>query len=89
MDGGIYAPKEFVNQKTIIKGDEKEPVISLASICAKVVRDKKMTALAVTYSEYGFDIHKGYGTSSHCKKINEVGLSDIHRRSFCKKFVDK
>jgi ribonuclease HII len=84
LDGGLKAPKEFINQKTIIKGDEKEPIIALASIVAKVTRDKRMLAFAKKYPAYQFDIHKGYGTKKHYQKIAEFGLCPIHRRSFLK-----
>jgi ribonuclease HII len=59
LDGGLKAPIEFKNQKTIIKGDEKEMTIALASICAKVLRDRKMNELAKKHPEYGFEKHKG------------------------------
>ena len=85
LDGGIYAPEIYRNQKTIIKGDEKEPIIALASITAKVFRDKKMSRLAKIYPNYDFEIHKGYGTAEHYKKIKKYGISPIHRRSFLKK----
>lgn len=84
LDGGLKAPEEFIYQKTIIKGDEKEPIISLASILAKVARDRKMIRYSKKFPEYGFEIHKGYGTSLHCRKIRENGLSKLHRKSFCK-----
>lgn len=84
LDGGLKAPSEFVHQKTIIKGDEKEAVVALASIVAKVSRDKKMIALAKKHPQYGFDVHKGYGTKAHYRKIRRHGLSPIHRRSFLK-----
>src|SRR3989344_1271712 len=87
LDGGLKAPEEFMNQKTIIKGDEKEPIISLASIAAKVARDRKMVEYSKKFPQYGFNIHKGYGTVSHCRKIRENGLSGLHRKSFCKKFA--
>lgn len=86
LDGGLKAPVDFKNQETIIKGDEKIPVISLASICAKVTRDFFMTRIAKKYPEYGFEIHKGYGTKKHCESIKKYGPSDVHRRSFCKNF---
>jgi len=86
LDGGLRAPSEFKNQKTIIKGDEKIPVISLASICAKVTRDKYMRKIAKKYPVYGFDVHNGYGTKMHYEKIKKFGLSNIHRRSFLKNF---
>ena len=83
LDGLLYAPAEY-KQKTIIKGDEKEPIISLASIIAKVTRDKYMTKLAKKYLEYGFERHKGYGTKKHYEYIKKYGISDVHRRSFLK-----
>lgn len=86
LDGGLKAPEEFIFQKTIIKGDEKEPIISLASIVAKVARDHKMVAYSKKFSQYGFDIHKGYGTALHRRKILENGLSELHRKTFCKNF---
>ncbi len=86
LDGLLKAPKEFLNQETIIKGDAKEKVIGLASILAKVTRDHHMVALAKKYPQYGFDIHKGYGTLKHRNAIQKYGLTSLHRRSFCKKF---
>lgn len=82
LDGGLYAPKEF-EQETIIKGDEKERVIALASIVAKVSRDRMMTDLAKDYSEYGFEKHKGYGTKAHLEAIKKHGMCIEHRRTFC------
>lgn len=84
LDGGLKAPEDFIHQKTIIKGDEKEPVISLASIVAKVIRDRHMVKLSKRYAHYDFHIHKGYGTRLHYQKIAEHGLSPEHRRSFLK-----
>ncbi len=86
LDGGLRAPDEYLYQETIIKGDEKEPVISLASIAAKVTRDNHMVRLAKDYPEYGFEIHKGYGTKVHRERIAKYGLSVVHRRTFCKSF---
>jgi ribonuclease HII len=84
LDGSLKAPRRYVNQKTIIRGDDIEPVISLASICAKVLRDRKMTRLAKKYPRYGFEVHKGYGTKAHYKAIKKHGFSQEHRRSFLK-----
>lgn len=84
LDGSLKAPKEFKNQKTIIRGDEKEKIIALASIIAKVHRDTYMKRQAKIFPLYGFEKHKGYGTKEHIKKIKKYGLSDIHRRSFLK-----
>lgn len=84
LDGSLKAPAEFVFQKTIIKGDEKEAVIALASIVAKVSRDRRMVACAKKYPGYGFEIHKGYGTEKHYQALKKNGLSPIHRRTFLK-----
>lgn len=89
LDGGLKAPIEFINQKTIIKGDEKELIIALASICAKVLRDRKMNALSKKYPNYEFNRHKGYGTRAHYYAISKYGILSIHRRSFLKRFSDK
>lgn len=84
LDGSLYAPAEYINQKTIIKGDLKEPIIGLASIVAKVTRDRLMMRYSKKYPEYDFEIHKGYGTSKHYEKIKKHGLSPLHRKSFFK-----
>lgn len=87
LDGSLYAPSSYGNQKTIIKGDEKVPIIAAASIIAKVARDKKMKKLHKKFPLYGFNEHKGYGTSLHRRAIIKYGLCGIHRRSFCRKFA--
>lgn len=84
LDGSLSAPEEFLNQKTIIKGDETVPVISLASICAKVMRDRYMKKISLKFPEYRFEKHKGYGTIEHINMIKNHGLSTLHRRTFCK-----
>ncbi len=84
LDGSLRAPSKFKNQKTIIKGDEKETIIALASIVAKVSRDRLMVRLSKKHSKYGFEIHKGYGTEKHIAFIRKFGLSKIHRKSFCR-----
>ncbi len=85
LDGGLKAPPEYIHQKTIIKGDVKETVIALASICAKVQRDRKMKLLGKKYPEYGFEVHKGYGTKAHYEAIERAGLHVLHRRSFIRR----
>lgn len=84
LDGSLRAPIEYKNQKTIIKGDEKECVISLASIVAKVHRDGYMKKVAKKYPGFGFEVHKGYGTAVHRAAILKKGVSAIHRQSFLK-----
>lgn len=88
LDGGLKAPTEYKDQKTIIKGDEKEMVIALASICAKVSRDSYMKKISEKYNKYDFHIHKGYGTKNHYIAIKKHGLSDIHRKTFIYGFND-
>lgn len=83
LDGALKAPAEFP-QETIIGGDGKEAVIGLASILAKVTRDRYMMQIAIDYPEYGFAQHKGYGTKAHIEAIKKHGLSELHRRSYCK-----
>ncbi len=87
LDGSLYAPKEYTNQETIIKGDEKVPIIAAASIVGKVIRDRMMIRLHNKFPEYGFDAHKGYGTRMHQAAIKRYGLSSIHRKTFCRKIL--
>lgn len=86
LDGSLCAPIEFVFQKTIIRGDTIEPIIALASIVAKVTRDRKMRRLAKLYPAYGFEKHKGYGTRAHYEAIRQNGACPLHRRNFLKGF---
>jgi len=81
LDGLLHAPEEY-EQKTIIRGDQTEPLISLASIAAKVKRDRLMRTHALRYPEYGFEQHKGYGTAQHHEALIKYGLSAIHRKTF-------
>ncbi len=84
LDGGLKAPAEYKNQKTIIKGDEKELAIALASIVVKEYRDDLMNKLDRKYPGYDLARHKGYGTKAHYKALKNKGISPIHRRSFLK-----
>ena len=73
--------------ESIIKGDAKAYSIAAASIIAKVTRDRIMREWANVYPQYGFEVHKGYGTAKHIAAIKEHGLCPIHRKSFTKKFI--
>ena len=84
LDGGLRAEAKFTNQKTIIKGDEKELSIACASIVAKVTRDAHMRRMAKRYPDYGFERHVGYGTVLHRERIQIHGFIPLHRRTFCK-----
>lgn len=72
--------------RTIVKGDSLSANIAAASILAKVTRDDFMLEQAKLYPEYGFDIHKGYGTKAHYEALRKYGPCPIHRRTFLKKF---
>jgi ribonuclease HII len=79
---GRYARGGRMIVKTIIRGDEKIPAVAVASIIAKVTRDRFMVRLAKKYPAYGFDAHKGYGTKVHYKALKKHGPSDMHRMTF-------
>jgi len=72
--------------RTIVKGDGLSASIAAASILAKVTRDRLMEQYAEQYPQYGFEIHKGYGTKRHYAALREFGPCPIHRMSFLKKF---
>ena len=74
---------DIENCRAIIKGDLTEPVISAASIIAKVTRDRQMIALDQEYPEYGFSKHKGYGTKAHLEALANFGpIQGQHRFTF-------
>lgn len=72
--------------KTVIKGDSLSANIAAASVLAKVSRDDFMIHQAKAYPQYGFEIHKGYGTRAHYAALEQFGTCPIHRNSFLKKF---
>jgi ribonuclease HII len=74
--------------KTVVKGDSLSANIAAASVLAKVTRDDIMVALAEEYPQYGFEIHKGYGTKAHYEALRQYDASPIHRMSFLKKFYE-
>ena len=79
--------KDFgLPMRTVVKGDSLSANIAAASVLAKVSRDTLMEELAKEYPEYGFEVHKGYGTKAHYAALTEHGSSPIHRRTFLKKF---
>ena len=71
---------------TVVKGDSRSANIAAASILAKVTRDDIMEEMAEVYPQYGFEIHKGYGTKAHYEALRTYGASPIHRMTFLKKF---
>lgn len=82
LDAGLKVPTKW-QQESIVRGDEHVPAIALASVVAKVTRDRHMEELSESYSAYGFEEHKGYGTLDHRRRIKRSGLSDVHRATFC------
>ena len=82
--------KDFgVPVQTVIKGDSLSASIAAASVLAKVARDDIMEAEALNYPQYGFEVHKGYGTKAHYAAILENGPSPIHRMTFLKKLYEQ
>jgi ribonuclease HII len=79
---GQYTPDIEYEKIAIIKGDSLVPAISAASIIAKVERDNEMIKFDEIYPGYGFASHKGYPTKKHIEALAELGITDIHRRSF-------
>lgn len=82
LDGSLKALPEYKNQKTIIKGDQSQKIISFASVIAKVSRDKKMELLHKKYPKYNWAQNKGYGTKEHYKAIKKYKITTPHRKSF-------
>ena len=72
--------------ETVVHGDSLSASIAAASVLAKVTRDDYMLQMAEHYPQYGFEIHKGYGTKAHYAALTESGPCPIHRMTFLKKF---
>ena len=78
--------KDFgVPSSTVVRGDSLSASIAAASVLAKVTRDNIMLEMANTYPDYGFEIHKGYGTKAHYEALKKSGPCVIHRMTFLKK----
>ncbi len=82
IDAFYVKSLDKLKQKPIVGGDRISASIAAASIIAKVYRDSLMEKLHLQMPNYGFDKHKGYGTSLHRQMIKKFGLSDLHRKSF-------
>ena len=78
--------KDFgIPVKTVVHGDSLSASIAAASVLAKVTRDDLMLKMAEEYPQYGFQIHKGYGTKAHYEALASYGPCPIHRMTFLKK----
>lgn len=86
VDGNREPDFGNIPVKTIVKGDSLSANIAAASILAKVTRDRFMEEQDAIYPQYGFSVHKGYGTKAHYAALREFGACPIHRRTFLKKF---
>ncbi|MFZ6776156.1 ribonuclease HII [Undibacterium sp. Ji83W] len=79
---GNRCPVMAIASEAIVKGDDKVPAISAASILAKTARDHVLMQLHETYPQYALDQHKGYPTALHLERLREHGVSPIHRKSY-------
>ncbi len=79
---GLHLPKLSIPAAAIVGGDAHVPVISAASILAKVARDREMVELDALYPQYGFAQHKGYGTAIHLAALKQYGPCPAHRLTF-------
>lgn len=87
IDGNRIPPQLNVAAQTVIKGDAQSESIAAASILAKVTRDRLLVEMDAQYPQYGFAVHKGYGTAAHTAALKEYGPCPEHRPSFLKKIL--
>ena len=82
IDGNKLPNLKNYNLKYVIKGDQKIPSISAASIIAKVSRDRFITGLSKKFENYGWNTNSGYGTKKHLSAIKKFGITKYHRKTF-------
>ncbi len=86
IDGRPLKPFPY-HHEGLVRGDATSLVVAMASVAAKVARDREMRRLATFHQAYGFDRHKGYGTARHRESIRKHGPAACHRRRFLRKLV--
>ena len=89
VDGPAFVPGLGAEQWPLVTADALAPVVSAASVVAKVLRDRVMTGLDALYPGYGLARHKGYPTAAHREAVRRLGPSPVHRRSFCRKCLSE
>ncbi len=89
VDGTDELPDIDIRQWTLIRADDLIPCVSAASIVAKVIRDRLMVKLSEVYPSYDLAKNKGYPTQKHMETVRRIGVSGIHRMSFCRKILAK
>ena len=82
VDGNKIPIVNNYKLKSVIKGDQRIPEISAASIIAKVARDKLIKKISKKYTGYFWDQNAGYGTNKHLKAIKKLGITKFHRKKF-------
>lgn len=87
IDGNRIPPNLGVSAQTVVKGDALSESIAAASILAKVSRDRVLKELDAQYPQYGFAVHKGYGTAAHTAALRQFGPCPEHRPSFLRKIL--
>lgn len=87
IDGNRIPPQLGVAAQTVVKGDAQSESVAAASILAKVTRDRLLIEMDAQYPQYGFAVHKGYGTAAHTAALKEYGPCPEHRPSFLKKIL--
>lgn len=88
IDGRPLRPFPY-RHEGLVKGDQRSLAIAMASIAAKVERDRLMCRLAGDFPLYGFEVHKGYGTATHRAALVQYGPSPVHRELFLRKILGK
>ena len=82
IDGNKLPKVDHYNLKSIIRGDQKIPEISAASIIAKVSRDRLVSKMSKKFKKYLWNKNSGYGTKDHIKAIKKFGITKHHRKTF-------